>query len=54
MFNHNGRWQSLEQMMDSQESSDEPIEPTVERKKFCEFCDAKGPIKHFNNCTRNK
>ena len=24
------------------------------KKRFCEFCEAKGPIKHQNKCTRNK
>ena len=30
-----------------------PKEPTV-KLRFCEFCDAKGPISHKKSCTRVK
>lgn len=30
----------------------EPIENITSTGQFCEFCDAKGPIKHKSNCTR--
>lgn len=29
------------------------VEVKVEPSKFCQFCEAKGPIKHMKNCTKS-
>lgn len=51
-----GRWVNLEQFKAEQEKlvDDKSPDEEVGKKKFCEFCDAKGPIKHLKTCTRPK
>lgn len=42
----------VDPLEESKIENDSKVVIEEKKKVFCQFCDAKGPVKHKNNCTR--